>query len=672
MKYNKIDTNLLPKAWLYWSNNKGSFYVDCHNNEMHRIKPNIIFSWRDKDNILVKSGSSPHFAYAKYHEDIERLELAAVTFDTRRTAESHEWKYAGDRYFIDKEKRVFDVNGNEFDGRFFLYKDHSTYYFKHFLDMYIRFSAHNNIVKEFHKLIGGETFTNSTGKVYKAEYIWYIREWYIRKQKVNNKGKAHKLTDQLTAIPLSDFSNFGKKYPAILDTSCTYRSYIKGIVYFERVNDEWSVLRVFERTTFDDTTVRETERMYLHDDGTNRIATPSENGWIPAKQFCSYEKYQFVNRNEAMEKCNRLKYIIPLFENEVNMKKYLITTLRFPEIEQLIKLGYYDFARKIAGSNTPKADMKQAFGGYYNEKEKNLLRKVGLTKHQLDKHMSKVGSERYYYRRVATTLERMREWFGDDFAHLDNTTFDNFYDAFSVIYNNWGYSFDGYINRIGVDKKKFVKNMVRLGKKHENVYTMITDTVRMYCNLTYGTAPQIDWYFDSYSDAVRIHDAIMEIKRMQDEERQARYNKEAAERKKKEEEKRKKVDEMRKELEYEDDKYIIRLPKDGNEIVAEGARQHICIGGYVSNHSNGYTNLFFIRKKSEPTIPFYAIEMNNSKEVVQIHGFGNKWLGNNPEAIPTVIRWLRKNGIRCKNAILTCTATGYGATANYVPMPVVD
>ena len=141
---------------------------------------------------------------------------------------------------------------------------------------------------------------------------------------------------------------------------------------------------------------------------------------------------------------------------------------------------------------------------------------------------------------------------------------------------------------------------------------------------------------------------------------------------KKEEEKRKKMDKERQKMNYEDDDFIIRLPKDGAEITTEGSKQHICIGGYVSRHSLGHTNLFFLRKKSEPDKPFYAIEMNNDKVITQIHGFGNKWLGNNPEAIPTVVRWLRKNGITCSEHILTCTATGYGSNGHHCPMPKVD
>ena len=147
---------------------------------------------------------------------------------------------------------------------------------------------------------------------------------------------------------------------------------------------------------------------------------------------------------------------------------------------------------------------------------------------------------------------------------------------------------------------------------------------------------------------------------------------EYAERKKKEEEKRIKIDKERKQYEYEDDNYIIRLPQDSSEIIREGSMQSICIGSYTTRHALGETNLFLLREKSEPESPFYAIEMNNGKSIVQIHGFGNKWLGNNPEAIPTVVRWLRQNGIKCDEKILTCKSTGYCSNNSYVSMPVVD
>ena len=412
--------------------------------------------------------------------------------------------------------------------------------------------------------------------------------------------------------------------------------------------------------------------MYLHDDGTNRITSPSPVGWVPTQQYREYSSYyQFVNKAEAMEKCNRLKYILPLFDDidQYNIKSYLMTTLRFPEIEQIMKMGYKKVGRDLATSNTPQADMKRLFCGVFNEKETTIIRKSGLNKHQFAVYMTDRNSETAWRSYASDALKEVKKIFGDEFNSLDKATFDEFYYEYKKICR---VTWRGLDTPNGTDAKRFIKNTIRLGKKHENAYSIINDTYHMWVQLTMDTQPAIDWLFDDYSDLVRAHDAIMELKRIQDAERRARWDAEAAERLKKQEEKRVKLDKERKVYEYEDDNFIIRLPLDGKEIVREGNLQHICIGGYVERHSLGNTNLFFLRKKSEPDVPFYAIEMNNGKSIVQIHGFGNKWLGNNPEAIPTVVRWLRKNGISCSKEILTCTSTGYGRNAQYVQMPQVD
>jgi hypothetical protein len=265
----------------------------------------------------------------------------------------------------------------------------------------------------------------------------------------------------------------------------------------------------------------------------------------------------------------------------------------------------------------------------------------------------------------------MRKAFGNDLRHLDFESYKRYLTGFSRIRSVFWNSVSYYTELFHLDSERFIKNLIRLGEKNDNAYQVINDALNAASRLNHGTMPEVDWYFDDYSDAVRVHDALVAIKNRQDAERRARWDKDQAERLKKEEEKRIKVDEERKKYEYEDDNYIIRLPKNSNEIVNEGSTQRICIGSYTSKHACGDTNLFFLRKKSDPDSPFYAIEMKHDN-VVQIHGFGNRWLGNNPEAIPTVIRWLRKHNINCSKEILTCTSIGYSSSRNYVAMPVVD
>lgn len=276
----------------------------------------------------------------------------------------------------------------------------------------------------------------------------------------------------------------------------------------------------------------------------------------------------------------------------------------------------------------------------------------------------------YYFRNgKSRTITKLREIFGNDLSKIDNATFDKYLVGMDTVLATF---YRDIIDTLDVDKAKFWKNLVRLSEKDSTATRIVYDTITSYNALNIGSQPAINWVFDTVSDAVRAHDAIVELKAEQDRERRVMSNVSAAERRKKEDERRAKVDEERKHYEYEDDEFIIRLPKNVQEIVEEGSIQRICIGGYTTRHSVGDTNLFFLRKKDNENAPFYAIEMNNAKNIVQIHGFGNRWLGNNPEAIPTVMRWLRKNGIKCADTILTCKSTGYGSRNDYVPMPVID
>lgn len=682
MKRTTIDSSLLPNMWLWWETTKGRFWLDCQTGKKQNSLPNVTFDRKyalDAKNIIINSGSKYYRAYAKYHEDIDMLELAAVTIPTTRKEEPKEWSYAGDVLFLSKDKKIYNSNGTVQERNFLLYDNHCTSVPSYFFSMFTRLSSSPNVVNEFRKFLGSDTYTIGNGRVISVEYTWHIQDWFNKQTtgKPKGKGKAHNLVNKLTAIELSDASLFGEKYPVtemIDEYYSYYKKYCTGIIYFERLSDGWSVLRMFDRPVHGE--LSERERMYIHDNGENRLTTPCNGSWIPSKQSNPWNSsaYRFVNKDEAIAKCNRLKYIMPVVNDIESTKKFkscLISALRFPEIEQLSKLGYAKFARDIASGNMQKADITRHFGGYYNAKSKNLLKKIGLTKHQLDKHME--AHPKLIYNN-ASTIHKMREFFGDDFAHIDNATFDKYYDAFEELNRVYYYrsSLKGRCEDLHLDYKKFVRNMVRLGEKNQNIYRIIVDTMNQYSFLVLGTQPTIDWYFDSCSDVVRVHDAVTALKVQQDAERRAAFDKTEAERRKAEEEKRKKIDEIRKQYEYEDDNFIIRLPRNGTEITNEGINQSICIGGYVSDHANGRTNLFFLREKSEPDVPFYAIEMGNDKVVRQIHGYCNKWLGNNPEAIPTVVRWLRKNGIKCNEHILTCTAKGYGSTAEHCEMPIVD
>lgn len=67
---------------------------------------------------------------------------------------------------------------------------------------------------------------------------------------------------------------------------------------------------------------------------------------------------------------------------------------------------------------------------------------------------------------------------------------------------------------------------------------------------------------------------------------------------------------------------ILVVPQSGADIKAEGEALHHCVGGYVERVAQGKTNIFFVRKETEPDKPYFTLEWNNNK-VVQCRGKSN-------------------------------------------------
>lgn len=97
--------------------------------------------------------------------------------------------------------------------------------------------------------------------------------------------------------------------------------------------------------------------------------------------------------------------------------------------------------------------------------------------------------------------------------------------------------------------------------------------------------------------------------------------------------------------EYTDGVYLIRLPRDGQEIVAEANALHHCVWRYVDRHMSGDTTILFMRSCKHPEKPLYTIEMRDA-DLQQVGGRGNREI-----SIPAQraffdgwIRWLQNGG----------------------------
>ena len=73
---------------------------------------------------------------------------------------------------------------------------------------------------------------------------------------------------------------------------------------------------------------------------------------------------------------------------------------------------------------------------------------------------------------------------------------------------------------------------------------------------------------------------------------------------------------------------LLVVPVSAEDIKAEGAALHHCVGTYVDRVARGETNIFFIRKEKEPNEPYFTMEWRDN-DIVQCRGSRN--CGMTPE-----------------------------------------
>ncbi len=95
-----------------------------------------------------------------------------------------------------------------------------------------------------------------------------------------------------------------------------------------------------------------------------------------------------------------------------------------------------------------------------------------------------------------------------------------------------------------------------------------------------------------------------------------------------------------KKYEYEFEDYIIKTCSDLMELIVEGRELNHCVASYTDSVSKGKEYILFLRKKSEPEIPFYTIDLIPDGRIRQIRGKCNCLL--TPELKQIIQPWIQK------------------------------
>lgn len=85
------------------------------------------------------------------------------------------------------------------------------------------------------------------------------------------------------------------------------------------------------------------------------------------------------------------------------------------------------------------------------------------------------------------------------------------------------------------------------------------------------------------------------------------------------------------------------VPKNAEDIKAEGKALRHCVGRYAEDHANGKSTIIFIRHTDDPKTPFFTLEVDSKRLFfVQCYGYANQVKGvNSPEVAPFLEKYAK-------------------------------
>lgn len=77
------------------------------------------------------------------------------------------------------------------------------------------------------------------------------------------------------------------------------------------------------------------------------------------------------------------------------------------------------------------------------------------------------------------------------------------------------------------------------------------------------------------------------------------------------------------EYQYEDQQFLIKIPKDEEELIKEGDSLHHCVGRYAEHIADNKCKIFFVRTKRNPDKSFCTLELTKDNRFEQCHTTNN-------------------------------------------------
>lgn len=669
--------SLCPECIQYWSTADGEV---TWNNVSGRREYGTISKRCWQKNYFVRTPAKYYNGlYVNYIPELEMMEVSTIMLKVGGRGKDGcpvKWEYDDKRMFAFKgDPDAYLENGERIQGSKFYCKDFIR---RIHIGTYSNYHARSITLAQFVKMIDPKVEVEDGEGIATYQFgHWYEKNWVTRQ--INQRTKT--------------ILSFDPPMPEINVPEGAHIAIVHQIL-----DDGYSVLRVFHEACESSFRWTNGEHIYhYHNKWTEKyrlFIDKKGQCTLVQKQYNS-EKWIITNRyiysytgepvvaviGEPLEKCEAIKYVKDLIDwKEQRAVENLATIMRHPIVEQLSKAGYPRLAREICSNGEVAANLKHNF---LVEKEKKLplYKLLGVNKFIL-KAAEEKESGLSIIRNIKCLYSKSKE--DTDVSYLSKETIDmiavgldrlSIYDIHCMLGRDHNYSYwhryylKEEVLELTDEEKKFVNKLMRLNTKagDVNIPKMFLETYDMFRSLPDNRKPNVDIrIFDNANDLINLHNNIIEIKTQIDLERAAMYNAQTKAQLEMRQKKFEKLQEGRiKEFECDGDKYCIRVPHKLEEITQEGISLNHCVGGYVGRHAMGDTNIIFLRKRESENVPFYTIEVKDGT-VVQIHGNHNKWLGNDPDAIPFVYKWVLDRGYSCEKKILLGLGNSYSCGSNFL------
>ena len=657
----KIDPKTLRPVRFSWRLSSGPKEVICYNSLDKQKQDYLNCNLR---NCIY----SYYFVLDKLNKRIFAYPIQLVGHQTRSGCETAHWESVNSNtfYMWDENKQLWKIPYREYQRYLgYDYVNHRSRYetvepkpykVSRLSTYYYKAQAHlPSYIKQIFSELYGNDFIYQSKLITESDIRdnnWYWISW------LNIKGRKYsdKTTKQTNEL-MDKFSSECRIKDNNIDTSVS-----NGVtVVLETINDITALCYYSQgketfRQIFNSKTGK-LDNFIWKNDKWSKSSKLSIYQWILKviidDSYQETHKYDYKYLEEAFNYYRFLKSRNPSwYSSEQDLYNFTVNYVSKPVIHQLLQIQNED-SRKV---------MYKTFGnitkiyGIIPNKGKTIFAKLGVNKYQFD------------HPDVIPYVKKLFDQ--NNISYMDNQTWDKCTNTFKQK-TNYDYVDPEIIRFLKSHGEFSLDRWIKICALSQQFSDLdrhnYSGAVKVLYRDYYRSLDAMDQFGLDISTYPLLFNDKIQLQRYHDEAARAVSNV----RNRAQDEKFEILYAKREKMLENDGKYLISMPKCSADLTYEGGYLHHCVGGYVNSVANGSTAIYFLRKASEPNIPWLTVEVCN-KKCVQIHGFCNAWMGSKDEyfdAVPFLVWWFDKHDISYDDNLLVNMAIGYTASIARRAMP---